>query len=367
MSFIDEAKFFVKAGDGGNGCVSFRREKFVPKGGPDGGDGGDGGSVVIEATRRLFSLIDFKYRSHFLADRGKHGQGKKKNGRKGEDYRLQVPVGSLVSDAETGDVLADLTCEGDQYLAARGGRGGRGNSHFASARNRTPRHAEKGRPGEERWLRIELKLLADIGLIGLPNAGKSTLLSKLSAATPKVAPYPFTTLEPQLGVVELPDGERCTVADIPGLIENAHQGAGLGHKFLRHVERTRMLLHVLDGSGLESEPRIQYKVLENELRRYKEELIDKQGLILLNKIDLLTAEQVGALRRVFAGKGFPVIAISALTGEGIAELKEFLAKALAALDKQTGDDAVAEPRDRTNPPGAVDRHVGNGREDVERG
>ncbi|MDA8164518.1 MAG: GTPase ObgE [Desulfobacteraceae bacterium] len=335
MPFIDEAKFFVKAGDGGNGCVSFRREKFVPKGGPDGGDGGDGGSVIIEATRRLYSLIDFKYRSHFLAERGKNGQGKKMNGRKGEDHLLQVPAGSLISDAATGELLADLTREGDYFLAVRGGQGGRGNSHFASARNRAPRHAENGRPGEERWLRVELKLLADVGLVGLPNAGKSTLLSKLSAATPKIAPYPFTTLEPQLGIVELPGGERCTMADIPGLIENAHLGAGLGHKFLRHVERTRMLVHVLDASGLESDPLAQYHVLDSELRHYKEELAEKRRLILLNKIDLLPGPaQADELRQAFAGKGFPVIAVSALTGEGLETLLEFLAAALAEIGRE---------------------------------
>lgn len=330
MSFIDEAKFFVKAGDGGNGCVSFRREKFVPRGGPDGGDGGHGGSVFIEAGRRLYSLIDFQYRSHFMADRGTSGQGKKKHGRKGKDFILQVPVGSLIRDAETGELLADLAADGDRLLAARGGRGGRGNSHFSTAYNRAPRFAEKGEPGEERWLRIELKLLADVGLIGLPNAGKSTLLSRLSAATPKIAPYPFTTLEPQLGVLEFDHGERCTIADIPGLIENAHRGAGLGHKFLRHVERTRMLLHVLDASGQEGDPLAQYQILENELRRYKEDLLAKQRLILLNKIDLLPdAGEVNEIRRIFAENGLQTLAVSALTGEGVDRLKILLAGFLA--------------------------------------
>jgi GTPase len=339
MSFIDEAKFFVKAGDGGNGCTSFRREKFVPLGGPDGGDGGDGGSVYIEASRRLFSLIDFKYRAHFLADRGTNGQGKKKHGRSGKDFVLQVPVGSLISDAETGELLADLTEEGDRFLAAQGGHGGRGNSHFATAHNRAPRFSEKGRPGEERWLRIELKLFADVGLIGLPNAGKSTLLSKLSAATPKIAPYPFTTLEPQLGVLEFADCERCIIADIPGLIEDAHLGAGLGHKFLRHVERTRMLLHVLDASGLEGDPREHYQVLENELRNYKEGLISKQRLVLLNKIDLLAdADEITRLQSDFAEKGIATMTISALTGEGLDELREFLATSLAEMNRKDNSD-----------------------------
>jgi GTPase len=335
MSFIDEAKFFVKAGDGGNGCVSFRREKFVPKGGPDGGDGGNGGSVIIETSPRLYSLIDFKYRSHFLADKGAHGLGKKKHGRNGKDHFMYVPVGSLLYDAETGELLADLTEEGDHFLAARGGDGGRGNCHFASAHNRAPRYAEKGRPGEERWLRIELKLLADVGLIGLPNAGKSTLLSKLSAATPKIASYPFTTLEPQLGILEFADRARCTVADIPGLIEDAHLGAGLGHKFLRHVERTRMLLHVLDASGEEGDPLGQFQTLESELRQFKEELLSKQRLVILNKMDLLPdPEEMEKLTDFFAERGLRTMRISALTGAGLEELRDFLAAALAEMDRE---------------------------------
>jgi GTPase len=341
MSFIDEAKFFVKAGDGGNGCASFRREKFVPLGGPDGGDGGDGGSVIIEASRRLFSLIDFKYRSHFLAERGTNGQSKRKHGRGGKNFILTVPVGSLISDAETGELLAELVEDGDRFLAAKGGKGGPGNTHFATAHNRAPRFAGKGRPGEERWLKIELKLLADVGLIGLPNAGKSTLLSKLSAATPKIAPYPFTTLDPQLGVLEFAGGERCIIADIPGLIEGAHQGAGLGHKFLRHVERTRMLVHVLDASGLEGDPLVHYQVLVNELRCYKEQLLSKQRLVLLNKIDLVAeAGELLKLRQGFAEMGIDTMIISALTGEGIEDLKGYLAHSLAEMDRQEKDNSI---------------------------
>lgn len=329
MAFIDEAKFFVKAGDGGNGCVSFRREKFVPKGGPDGGDGGNGGSVIIEASSRLFSLLDFRYRSHFLADKGVSGQGKKMHGRNGKDHVLFVPVGSIIKDAETGEVLADLVQDKDRFFAAKGGRGGKGNVHFASAQNRAPRTATKGKPGEEHWLRIELKLLADIGLIGLPNAGKSTLLSKLSAANPKVAPYPFTTLEPQLGVLQFDYQAPCIIADIPGLIEGAHEGAGLGHKFLRHIERTRILLHVIDASGPDDEPLKQYHVLENELRQYNEELMDRYRLVLLNKIDILPDEsRLKELSDAFAQEGVQTMAISALTGAGFVELKEKLADIL---------------------------------------
>ncbi len=329
MSFIDEAKFFVKAGDGGNGCVSFRREKFVPKGGPDGGDGGDGGDMIIEASRRLLSLIDFKYRSHFRAENGAHGQGKKKHGRNGKDYILQVPVGSLFKDADSGEVLADLLSDKDRFTAVKGGKGGHGNSRFATSRNRAPRIAGKGGPGDERWLRIELKLLADVGLIGLPNAGKSTLLSKLTAANPKVASYPFTTLEPRLGVLQFPYYDPCVIADIPGLIAGAHQGAGLGYKFLRHVERTRLLLHVIDASGAADKPLADYYILEKELRCFNKELLDRDHIVLLNKIDLLEdPARLDELRESFAGAGLKIIAASGLTGEGIDNLKDFLGEAL---------------------------------------
>lgn len=329
MAFIDEAKFFVKAGDGGNGCVSFRREKFVPKGGPDGGDGGDGGSVIIEASSRLSSLLDFRYRSHFLAENGSHGQGKKKSGRSGRDHIMYVPVGSLVKDVETGEVLADLIADGDRFLAARGGRGGKGNVHFASARNRAPRRATKGHPGEERWYRIELKLLADVGLIGLPNAGKSTLLSRLSAASPKVASYPFTTLEPQLGVLQFDDHAPCVIADIPGLIEGAHEGAGLGHKFLKHIERTRILLHVIDVSGEGGEPLEQFRVLEKELQQYNDQLVGRRRLIVLNKIDLLAQpDRLEEISAAFREKDLTILAISALTGEGLDNLKDVVADLL---------------------------------------
>lgn len=328
MAFVDEAKFYVKAGDGGNGCVSFRREKYVPKGGPDGGDGGRGGTVYLEASSRLTSLLDFKYRSHFKADSGRPGQGSRKHGRKGEDRTVLVPVGSLIKDVDTGEVLADLDQHGARFVAAKGSPGGRGNVHFATAQNRAPRKASKGKPGEECWFRIELKLMADIGFIGLPNAGKSTLLSRLSAANPKVASYPFTTLEPQLGVLQFDFREPCVLADIPGLIEGAHEGAGLGHKFLRHIERTRILLHVVDGSGQGGNPLDNFRVLEDELRQYNAELVDRRQLVLLNKTDLLSDEDVAVLTDEFTGIGCEVLSASALNGQGLDRLVERLAEIL---------------------------------------
>jgi GTP-binding protein len=325
MAFIDEAKFFVKGGNGGNGCVSFRREKFVPKGGPDGGDGGDGGNVIIKATSRLSSLIDFKYRSHFNAEKGHHGQGKKKHGRSGADYMLTVPIGSVIKDNETDEVIADLIEEGQSVVVAKGGKGGRGNCHFASSTNRAPRVADRGKPGDERWLRIELKLLADIGLVGLPNAGKSTLLSVLSAAQPRIASYPFTTLEPHLGVMQVEHSRPYIIADIPGLIEGAHQGAGLGHKFLKHIERTRMLIHIIDASKPVDDIVADQKTIEQELGKYKDTLLGRRKLVLLNKIDLLEDEQqIIKIQKVFEEKGISVLAISALTGSGIDALKECL-------------------------------------------
>jgi GTPase len=341
MAFIDEAKFFVKAGDGGNGCVSFRREKFVPKGGPDGGDGGRGGSVIIQASKRLHSLIDFRYKSHFLAKNGSHGKGKKKHGRKGEDCTLHVPVGSIVKDAETGEVLADLILEGDCFIAAQGGKPGGGNVHYATARHRAPRIAGKGKPGEEFWLKVELKLLADVGLVGLPNAGKSTLLSKLSAANPKVAAYPFTTLEPQLGVLQFDTMDQCIIADIPGLIEGAHEGLGLGHKFLRHIERTRILIHVIDGSGVEADPLEQYHILEKELERYKEELMSRKRFVLLNKIDVFSSDsELEELVERFRKEGIDLLPISALTGQGLDTLKDRLELLLEEMNE--GQDLIPE-------------------------
>lgn len=326
MTFIDEAKFNVKAGDGGNGCVSFRREKYVPKGGPNGGDGGHGGSVVIVASSKLHSLIDFRFRSHFKAERGMHGQGKNMHGRKGKDCIVTVPVGSVIKDAESNDILADLVHEGDRFIAAEGGSGGLGNSHFASGSNRTPRFATKGKEGEERWLKIELKLIADVGLVGLPNAGKSTLLSKLSAANPKIADYPFTTLEPQLGVLHFPYHKSCIIADIPGLIEGASEGVGLGHIFLRHIERTKILLHVIDASQENAVP--DFKIINAELENYKEELLQRKHLVVLNKSDITDVRRLQNLKKYFEQEGYQVVDISALQEDNIESLKELIGNIL---------------------------------------
>ena len=342
MGFVDEAKFFVKAGDGGNGCVSFRREKFVPKGGPNGGDGGKGGDVYLVADRSLRSLIDFRYRSHFKAGSGSGGQGSDKHGRGGKDCFLRVPLGSVIKDADTGEVLADLIEPEQRFLAAAGGHGGLGNARFATSTNRAPRKATPGQLGEERWLVIELKLLADVGLIGLPNAGKSTLLSKLSAANPKIADYPFTTLEPQLGVLHLPYDEPCIIADIPGLIEGAHQGVGLGHQFLRHIERTAVLLHLVDASSEGDQPLADYQTLARELAAYNEALLDRTQLVVLNKIDLVEPERLAEIKGMFNGEGLEPIAISAEEGLGLDALKDLIGNLLAQHRTEVGHDLSSE-------------------------
>ncbi len=326
MAFIDEAKFFVKAGDGGNGCVSFHREKFVPRGGPNGGDGGRGGSVIIRASNSLNSLIDFRYRSHFKAERGVHGKGKDMHGRSGKDCCIEVPTGSVIKDAASGEVLADLATDGESIVIAKGGEGGLGNPHFASGTNRTPRNATNGEKGEEFWLKIELKLIADVGLVGLPNAGKSTLLSKLSAANPKIASYPFTTLEPQLGVLQYKFYKPCIIADIPGLVEGAHTGVGLGHKFLRHIERTSILLHIIDAA--DEDVLNNYEIIANELRLYKEELANRIQILVLNKSDIVSEAQIRELEKKFQHAGQNVMTVSGMTGEGIDRLKEVVAETL---------------------------------------
>jgi len=326
MGFVDEAKFYVKAGDGGNGCVSFRREKFIPKGGPNGGDGGRGGSVWLEVDPALHSLIDFRYRSHFKAERGAGGQGSDKHGKSGRDKIVPVPPGSVISDAESGEVLVDLTEPGQRFLAAKGGRGGYGNARFATSTNRAPRKATPGQPGEERWLKIELKLIADVGLIGLPNAGKSTLLSRLSRANPKVAPYPFTTLEPQLGVLQVPDHRPIIIADIPGLIEGASRGVGLGDAFLRHIERTRVLVFVLDGSGTEEQVLADLTVLQRELTAYDPQLLQRTHICLLNKIDLLSRAERIQRCDLLRAQGLDVLPVSGKSGENIDRLRKNIAE-----------------------------------------
>ena len=319
---LDRAKIHVKAGDGGNGCISFRREKFVPRGGPDGGDGGKGGDVIFEASLHLSTLIDQIYTQHYRAQNGEHGKGKLMHGKKGKDLIIKVPVGTIIRDAETGELIADLDESGKRALVARGGIGGRGNAHFKSSTYQAPRVAEKGEPGEERWLELELKLIADVGLVGFPNVGKSSLLARVSAARPKIAGYPFTTLSPNLGVVRLAPGKSFVMADIPGLIEGAHEGAGLGDEFLKHVERTKLLIHVIDASGCEGrDPLEDYHIINREISLYNPRLSKLPQLIALNKIDLpQTRENLPRLLEFFRKEGKRAFPISALTGDGIHEL-----------------------------------------------
>ena len=321
MKFFDEAKIFVRSGDGGNGCLSFRREKFIPRGGPDGGDGGKGGDVLITASSQSQTLQDYHFHQHFKAPKGTHGQGNDRHGRKGQDIRLIVPLGTLVREAETKQILADLTEEGQTLVVARGGRGGKGNKHFATATHRTPRFAQKGEPGTEAWLLLELKVLAHIGLVGLPNAGKSTLLSRLSAAKPKISDYPFTTLTPNLGILEDDQGQRLTIADIPGIIAGASTGAGLGLKFLKHIERTQVLLFLIDGSLTGEAPFFSYQTLIKEMESYNPNLLDKARLVVVNKMDLPGSKtRWSNIQKTFKKLGLEVIPISAKTGEGIPTL-----------------------------------------------
>jgi len=329
--FIDEAKILVKAGDGGKGCMAFRREKYVPKGGPSGGDGGDGGSVIVESSSHVNTLLAFRYNREFRADRGRHGEGSNCHGATGEDTVIRVPVGTVVFDEESGEPLFDFTAPGLQFLAARGGKGGRGNARFASSTNRAPRRTEPGQPGEERRLRLELKLLADVGLVGFPNAGKSTLLSKLSAAHPKIADYPFSTVEPCLGVVAAGDGDSFVMADIPGLIEGAHQGHGLGTRFLRHIERTRLLVHLVDVSETERDPVEDFRVVRNELKQFSAALLEKPVIVVANKVDLPDSEErMAGLRAFCQAEGLPLLVISALRGDGLDALRYDLGARLRA-------------------------------------
>ncbi len=328
--FLDRVKISVSGGHGGNGVTAFRREKFVPRGGPSGGDGARGGDVFIEATESLNTLLHLRYNPEHSAERGRHGEGSNRSGKGGGDIVVRVPVGTLIYDAETGDLLADLAHDGARFLAAKGGRGGFGNSHFTSSTNRAPRYHQQGSPGEERELQLELKLIADVGLVGYPNAGKSTLISVISAARPKIADYPFTTLEPNLGVVDIGDFRTIVVADIPGLIEGAHEGAGLGDRFLRHVERTKLLLHLVDVSSQSGRDTVDdYEKINRELAAYSAELAERPQIIVATKIDALDdATRLESLQKRAAQDGREFYSISAVTGEGVRELVAGFAQAL---------------------------------------
>jgi len=332
MKFLDEAKVYIRSGDGGNGCVAFRREKYIEFGGPSGGNGGRGGDVIVEAVDGLNTLIDYRYQQHFKAQKGHHGMGKDRHGAKGSNVTLKVPVGTQILDEDRETLLADLTGVGDHIVLAQGGNGGFGNAHFKSSTNRAPRNANPGQPGEERWVWLRLKLIADAGLVGLPNAGKSTFLAAVSAARPKIADYPFTTLHPQLGVVEA-DGREFVLADIPGLIEGAHEGAGLGDRFLGHIERCRVLLHLVDGTSEHAGNA--YKTVRAELEAYDDALAAKAEIVALSKADALTAEQrkqqLARLKR--AAKKTPLV-VSAATGDGVSDV-------LRALLDVIGEEARA--------------------------
>ncbi len=340
--FIDRTKVYVKGGDGGSGVASFLRQKYMPHGGPDGGDGGSGGSVIFEVDLGLRTLLDFKYQQHIKGSRGQHGKGKKQHGKSSPDLVVKVPPGTMVYREETGELIADLIESGQRAVIAKGGRGGRGNTRFANAIRKAPKFAEKGEPGEELTIIMELKLLADVGLVGFPNAGKSTFLSRVSAAKPKIASYPFTTLTPNLGEVHVSQGRNFVVADIPGIIEGAHQGTGLGLQFLRHVERTRLLLFILDTAGTENrEPLEDFNALQRELRLYSEKLSQKPQVVVANKIDLPQGrENIDEIKKALP-HGLQFFAVSAVTGEGIQDLLYFLADELDRLEKEE-QEAVPE-------------------------
>ncbi|HEV7220205.1 MAG TPA: GTPase ObgE [Terriglobales bacterium] len=334
--FIDEATIRVKAGDGGNGCLAFRREKFVPRGGPSGGDGGDGGDIVMESSERHNTLVHFRFNPEYKAQRGRHGEGSNKKGREGEGITLKVPVGTIVYDADTGERVHDFSGPDERIVVACGGRGGRGNARFATSTHQAPREHEDGRPGEERVFRLELKLLADVGLVGYPNVGKSTLISRISAARPKVADYPFTTLQPNLGVVvvgEARDEKSFVVADIPGLIEGAHLGAGLGMQFLRHIERTRLLAHMVDVSDDSGrpDPVKDVEVITKELQSFGGKLDEKPTILVASKIDVANKEKLAKLKKYAKTKKMDLYPISAVTGKGIEELKFAMADKLLKI------------------------------------
>lgn len=340
MNFIDEAEISVSGGHGGAGCVSFRREKYVPKGGPDGGDGGHGGSVIMKVDTGLNTLQTFRRAKRFAAGRGQAGRGKNQHGKRGKDVIIKVPQGTLVRDAESGNILADLTEKNQEWIAAAGGLGGRGNARYVSATNQAPSFAQPGLEGEERRLLLELKLMADTGLVGAPNAGKSTFLSRVSAARPKIADYPFTTLIPSLGVVELSDERTMTVADIPGLIEGAHDGVGMGIEFLRHIERTGALLYIIDASEGPEKAASTFRMLEKELAQYHAPLTDKPRIIALNKMDITPSEEMEALKNLLVTtmnvEANAIFPISAATGKGIPELLEVMYQRMA--EARQGDE-----------------------------
>jgi GTP-binding protein len=321
--FIDEVVIQVKAGDGGNGCLAFRREKFIPRGGPSGGDGGRGGDVAMVASEHHNTLLHFRFNPEHKAERGRHGEGSNRTGREGKDVDLPVPVGTVVYDAGTGELIHDFTVSGERFVVAKGGRGGRGNARFTTSTHQAPTEHEPGRPGEEKHLRLELKLLADVGLVGFPNAGKSTLISRISAAQPKIADYPFTTLEPHLGVVRMDDLRTYVVADIPGLIEGAHEGHGLGTRFLRHIERTRLLAHLVDVSGASGRDPVQdFEVVMRELANFSEDLASKPMMLVATKLDAAQEpDRIAAMRQLAAERELPFFEISAVTGQGVDELK----------------------------------------------
>ena len=346
--FIDEAKIKVKAGDGGNGCMAFRREKFVPRGGPSGGDGGKGGDIVMESSERHNTLVHFRFNPEHTAERGRHGEGSNKTGRDGDGIVLKVPVGTIVYDDETGEKVFEFTQPDQSFVIARGGRGGRGNARFATSVHQAPREHEEGRPGEEHTYRLELKLLADVGLVGYPNVGKSTLISRISAARPKIADYPFTTLEPNLGVVAVGDAKNeisFVVADIPGLIEGAHQGAGLGTQFLRHVERTRLLVHLVDVSDSSGRPDVakDVEVILGELTSFGAHLDEKPMIMAASKIDAVNKDKLAALKRYCKKHKLKLYEISAVTGKGIEELKYAMADEVQKFRERELSEAVEKP------------------------
>lgn len=346
MQFIDKAKIKISSGKGGNGVVAWRREKFVDKGGPAGGDGGKGGSVYLIADEGLSTLLDFTYRSIFKADNGENGFKKSMHGKSAKDLYIKVPTGTLVKDLKSGNIIADLTEHNQTVLVAKGGRGGRGNIHFCTPQNRAPQYCEPGEPGIERELQLELKLLADVGLLGFPNAGKSTFISRVSAAKPKIADYPFTTIVPNLGVVRKSDGDGYVIADIPGLIEGASDGVGLGHDFLRHVERCRFLLHIIDGT--EENPIQNYKIINEELAKYSENLAKLYQIVAINKIDAISEEMITELEKEFNEIGVKPYFISAVTGENLDKLKLELENKVNTIEKPKSEINVIEDLDATN-------------------